>query len=363
MDTFNIFGSSLTKLNSDSNEFKVKSYKHSYEVEIINKLTDSSWYNNQEPSNTFYIIDSNIADLYPHIHNTITTKKIFIEAFEENKNLNKVIEIINELDNHNASKNCLVIVIGGGIIQDIASMACGIYKRGIPWCFIPTTLLAMADSAIGSKASLNHNSKNLLGMFSPPSRILMATSFINTLSNDCIISGIGEIFKLCAIGGNYCLENAMEFWKVKNFKELIKLSQSIKIPVVEKDEFDKDIRLALNYGHTFGHALESASQYNIPHGIAVMYGMIIVNEIMTPNIHNEFNTFLLESIPQHFTNVLICLSTLIYKVSKDKKNINNKIGLIILDKPGKCSLSFVDLKTIETKLKKCLNKLFKNIKN
>jgi len=193
-----------------------------------------------------------------------------IDAVEKNKNINTVMSVISHM-----SKPTRVVVIGGGIVQDIGAFVSTIFNRGIEWVYWPTTLLSMADSCIGSKSSLNGDfSKNNIGTFSSPSEVIINTQFLNTLSARDIASGKGEILKLCIIGG------ALDIYeKSSSMTDLIKVSLLIKRAVIERDPYDKGIRRALNYGHTIGHAVEYMSDYAIPHGVSVVFGILSVNRV------------------------------------------------------------------------------------
>ena len=168
-------------------------------------------------------------------------------------------------------------VVGGGITQDIASMCAAIFKRGIEWVFTPTTLLSMCDSCIGSKMGVIHNnSKNQLGTFYPPKRVIINVSFLRSLSKRDIYSGIGEILKL------YALDNVP--WVIDDFEEALKKCLSIKKKIVEEDELEKTIRPCLNYGHTFGHVFETMSDFKIPHGVAVLIGMYVIDRYFEKDV-------------------------------------------------------------------------------
>ena len=175
------------------------------------------------------------------------------------------------------SKKNKLIVIGGGITQDVGGFAAAIYKRGINWIFIPTTILSMTDSCIGSKVSINRGSKNMLGLFGAPNKIFISDYFLNSLSKHDITSGIGEALKLSLIGGIQSYKYFLDQYNKKNYINIIKISSLIKKQLIEYDEFDENERRVLNYGHTIGHAIESVSNYFIPHGIAVLIGMYVIN--------------------------------------------------------------------------------------
>ena len=144
----------------------------------------------------------------------------------------------------------------------------------------------MADSCIGAKSAINYGgTKNLIGLFSAPKEVFINTTFLKTLDKRDVLSGYGEIIKLCIVGGKSTIE---EFMKVKDLQKgdllfqidiLIKTALTVKKAVIIEDEFENNIRKALNYGHTIGHAIEPIVKYKIPHGIAVLIGMFVENYI------------------------------------------------------------------------------------
>ena len=159
-----------------------------------------------------------------------------------------------------------------------------IFFRGIDWIFVPTTLLSQCDSCIGGKTSINfYGIKNQLGNFYPPNRIFVNFNFLKDISNRDLKAGLGEMSHFYFVSGNSdflifdrYLKEAMNR-RQDVIKKIIKRSLSIKKKFIEKDEFDKKERILLNYGHSFGHAIEKITNFKIPHGIAVANGMNIAN--------------------------------------------------------------------------------------
>ena len=193
----------------------------------------------------------------------------YIEARETNKTIETVMRIIKNIK----PDTIRIVVLGGGLVQDVGSFVSSIYNRGIQWVYFPTTLLSMADSCIGSKTSLNTDFKNKIGTFYSPSAVYINITFLETLDVIHIKSGLGEILKLCAIG------NVLHMYNTNDIPNMIKLALVIKKSVVEADLYDKNIRKGLNYGHTIGHAIEVLSEYRVPHGLAVVHGMLLMNRI------------------------------------------------------------------------------------
>jgi len=209
-----------------------------------------------------------------------------VNAVEEKKSIETVLEIIDFLEKNNASKTSTLFAVGGGIIQDLAAFSAYLFKRGIPWTFVPTTLLAQGDSSVGGKTALNHRqTKNLLGLFSAPRKIITDTGFLTTLKQEDWLSGAGEILRLCITGGETSLqqlEKRIEACVNRDLfatTQLIRTALAVKKSVVEFDEFEIDIRRSMNYGHSFGHALEALTHFEISHGIGVTLGIMVENEI------------------------------------------------------------------------------------
>lgn len=233
------------------------------------------------------LVDSRIRELYFGATPELSVVPTFsVEAREEVKEIATVLDIVGFLEKNGATKTSMLFVVGGGIIQDLGAFAGGMYKRGLPWTFVPTTLLAQGDSCVGGKTALNHKkTKNLLALFSAPRRVIIDTGFLATLPWGDMLSGAGEIFRLCITGGPAFLDEfgahlpAFLTGDRLATRRLIATSLSAKRAVVEFDEFELDIRRSMNYGHSFGHALEALTDYRIPHGVGVTIGILVENEI------------------------------------------------------------------------------------
>ena len=209
-----------------------------------------------------------------------------LPAKEDTKNVYSALDVCAFLQRHGATRGSMLFVIGGGVLQDVGAFAAAAYKRGIPWTYIPTTLLGQADSCIGGKTGLNHDGiKNLIALFSAPSRVLIHTAFLATLSDADTRSGLGEVFRLHVTGGELFLAGYDKLapralaGDLAAIELLIAESLSVKRAVIERDEFELDLRKAMNYGHSMGHAFEAISQHALPHGLAVVIGMLVENEI------------------------------------------------------------------------------------
>jgi 3-dehydroquinate synthase len=233
---------------------------------------------------TFVIIDEALVDLYGQALSELLEYPTYrITADEESKTLAGVGLFVDWLLENKATRSARVVAIGGGVIQDVATFACHIYYRGVGWTFVPTTLLSQSDSCIGAKSSINVLPlKNQLGVFHSPSHVVICSEFLTSLPQVEVDSGYGEIYKLALTNeGAFFdeLTDALSDGGHRNPRalEMIRKALESKRLVIEEDEHESDLRRVLNYGHSFGHALEALTHNEVPHGIAVMWGMDLIN--------------------------------------------------------------------------------------
>ena len=222
--------------------------------------------------NTITFIDSNVSRLYPTLHRETN---IVVECTENVKTLDGTHSIFDNLIERKANIQTRLVVIGGGILQDLIGFCASTYCRGIQYDLVPTTLLSQADSCLGGKTSINvKGKKNILGTFYPPNNIYVCTEFLKTLSTLDYCSGLGEVYKF------HILENRIDQFNIDgDITDMIYRGLLFKGDILSRDEFDKGERKYLNFGHTFGHALETTTQNNLPHGIAVILGCMIASRI------------------------------------------------------------------------------------
>jgi 3-dehydroquinate synthase len=265
---------------------------------------------------------------------------INIDSNENEKEYNKISSTIEYLIENNFKKSNKIFAIGGGVIQDICGFISSIYYRGVEWVFIPTTLLSQGDSCIGGKTSINFkNFKNQLGNFYPPQKIIIDTKLLQTLPENQIKSGLGEMLHYFIFSSYEDFLFFKEKSKIKDFESLIKRSLQIKKSVIEIDEKEEGIRKLFNYGHTFGHAIESMTNYTIPHGIAVCYGMDISNYIsyQMGNL-NEKEYLEMKEVFNEIKEGLDLKEINVYEyfeiLKKDKKNLPNIIKPILCNTYG-----------------------------
>lgn len=342
------------------NTAMIKSYNKDYFVEY-NSKTLQQIINEEYEVDDFIVIDRNVYNLDMNCLSKIDSKYYYIfDATEQNKSIYTVLKIIDLLFEIKFNKKNKLLVIGGGITQDVIGFACAIYKRGLKWVFIPTTLLSMTDSCIGGKVGVNHISKNMLALFCAPNKVIVSDYFLKSLKSDDIVSGVGEALKLSLIGGNDTYQYFLNNYKPDNIKfiNLIKMSTSVKKLVIEHDELETNERRVLNYGHTFGHALEYASNYFIPHGIAVVFGMYLINKLFYQNKYEDLNENMIKMIPEKFKKINISYNVFINSVLNDKKNNGDNICFIILDEIGESKFIFKKINEINDDLKNIFDELF-----
>ena len=297
--------------------------------------------------------------------------KFFFNSNEKNKNLQNINKILQILLNKNFSRHDCIITIGGGITGDVGGFAASLYKRGIKFINIPTTLLAQVDSSIGGKTGVNtKEGKNLIGSFYQPKLVISDTAFLKSLPKRELICGYGEIFKHSLI-----LNKKFYLYLNKNSKQILNLASpfiekaiyescKIKKLVVEKDETEKEFRKILNFGHTFAHAYEATLGYSkrLNHGEAVILGIITALKF---SLHlklikvKEYDGIMKHvqqinfppNIKSYFS--LKNLDSILKFMMKDKKNVSKKINLILLKKIG---LTVINLEFNKLKIKNFLKK-------
>jgi 3-dehydroquinate synthase len=266
-------------------ELEISSVNGNYFATFHSNIEDLSEVINGH-EDVYVLIDLEISRLYPELMSVLPEDKYLkVHSSEANKSLSKVAEISEWLMDSGATKTTHLVGIGGGVVQDLSTFVSHIYYRGIDWTFIPTTLLSQADSCVGSKCALNLNGhKNQLGVVHTPKSVVVFPGFLETLPHSEIQSGFGEIAKLAVTGENQFLPEFKTYLRKygvsnNNLEEIIYCSLNAKKYVIDQDEYESDLRRVLNYGHSFGHALESLTENLIVHGDAVVVGMDIINFI------------------------------------------------------------------------------------
>ena len=310
--------------------------------------------------NIALIIDSNVPIKFKYkLKKKLKNYNLLFLIFNANEK-NKSIKIVNyyldKLFSKNYNRSDLIIAVGGGITGDVVGFVSSIFKRGINFINIPTTLLAQVDSAIGGKTGVNSSyGKNLIGSFYQPKVVISDTSFINSLPKKEMICGYAEILKHSIIKDRKFfnwLEINSKSILAKKKKELnysIKKSCKIKIHFVNKDVNEKGLRMILNFGHTFAHAIEVINNYSnkITHGEAVLSGMILATKLSvikkvcsTKTLDKIKNVYIRNNLNftyKKYSNKS-SIDKLIPYLKNDKKNNDDKINFILLKNIGKTAL-------------------------
>lgn len=318
----------------------IKSSIRDYEV-FFSRSVYKSLMNELKSDDVVFIDNKVYKYLSEDTQNLITdSRHILIDATEEHKNYTALTPIIEQLiENHFRKNNCL-IAIGGGITQDITAFIASMMYRGVEWLFFPTTLLSQADSCIGGKTSINIGRyKNQLGNFYPPHKIFIIPEVLKSLPELDFKSGMGEMLHFYLVSGEtdfvfYQQNYEKAFTDEEILMTLIKRNLEIKKSFIERDEFDRGERQLLNYGHSFGHAIESLTNYTIPHGIAVSYGMDMANYISVKLglIDDAVRQKIKQQLEKIWTDTTIkniSVKDFEKALSRDKKNIGNTYQLIL----------------------------------
>ena len=294
-----------------------------------------------ENSGVYVIIDSNLSQYY-----SIFSKYeiIKVEVSEKLKTLSVAENIIDTLLKKGADRNAFIIGVGGGITTDLVGFVASIYKRGVKFGFVPTTLLSQVDAAIGGKNGVNISSyKNIAGVINQPQWICSSAEFMNTLSKREFIAGVSEIIKTFIIFNKEYYQKAVDLFsndkdfilehKRAEFEEIIKMCGEYKSGVVRRDEFERGERRLLNLGHTFGHAIEKNNKEGIMHGEAVAVGMILAAQFavtmkLTPIEFVDKLVSDTKKVGLPFSTD-IPLKILVEAMTKDKKVNGKKINLLL----------------------------------
>lgn len=333
------------------NTIQLKAYKIVFQeqayLELNQLIKDNSY------SSIYILVDTNTQELCSRflsekIEAEVKIEWIEIEPGEEHKTISTCNEIWKTLSETGADRKSLLINLGGGIVTDIGGYVASCFKRGIDFVHIPTTLLGMVDAAIGGKNGVNLDSlKNQIGVIRPPKMILVDVGYLSTLPAEEMRSGLAEMLKhgLIANADDFFAFNDLSQFQVDKLPELIRDSIQIKTKISEEDPFENGIRMALNFGHTLGHAIESyhmesPSKTKLLHGEAVAIGMILALKLSVEvlqfdqekcdkasQIINKYYK-LVEFSEEDITNIKTYLK-------HDKKNSAGNINFLLLEDFGK----------------------------
>lgn len=321
----------------------VSSSIRDYQVAFVETMDFISEF--ESAKDRYYVIDKKVWDLYGTSFKSLDTESaLILPISEEAKCLETVKIVYDALMKCSAKRNMTLISVGGGIIQDITGFVASTLYRGINWIYVPTTLLAQADSCIGSKTSLNYQGyKNLIGTFFPPAKIYINTAFLTTLESEDFYSGLGEVIKLYMMGGESSTTTFIkEIHKITQrdrsaLTKAIREVLQIKLQYIQEDEFDTGRRNLLNFGHCLGHAVESTTDFAIPHGQAVLMGILFANIVaknrglLSRNRYEFLNRELIrENICVKQANFIFNTDQIFEAMKKDKKRVGEGLALIMM---------------------------------
>ncbi|MBT6836360.1 MAG: 3-dehydroquinate synthase [Bacteroidetes bacterium] len=316
----------------------------------------SEWLVQNEYKHIFLLIDENtrkhcLPVLVSDVKILSDAQIIEIPTGEESKNLVNCEHIWSELLHNNANRDALIINLGGGLLTDIGGFAASVYKRGIPFVNIPTSLIGMIDASVGGKTGINFKSlKNQIGLFSDPDLVVICHRFLASLAQNHLLSGFGEMLKYGLILDRK-LWNELKTIDIQSDlftqTELINRCLEIKQSVVELDYYEKNYRKVLNFGHTVGHALESffigKSESELSHGQAVAHGLVIESIIANQcGLLSDSDTQEIEIVVfRHFQKLSLLpeyFDKLYEIMSFDKKNQNAVVNFTLLKSIGEAQI-------------------------
>ena len=285
---------------------------------------------------------------------------LFVEATETNKSLDASPALVEKIRKTGANRQTELIAVGGGIIQDLSAFIASVYMRGLNWSYVPTTVLAMVDSCIGGKSSINVGPyKNLVGTIHPPQRVLIDPTLAESLPDDQKASGLIEAAKICFCRGEESFARHLSYAPSVSMdsgalERLIVNSLQAKKWFIEIDEFDKKERLLLNLGHTFGHAIEGASHFAVSHGIAVGLGILCALEFGRSQGVTYHEVARVRSLEEHLHLMIsevpglakpigsMEVSDVIERFGSDKKHGPGYFTLILIEGDGTVALRKLD---------------------
>ncbi len=336
-----------------SASFSIHASTGSYEVRVAaGSLTETL----AQQAHAYLLVDAFFRDTL----GKALQQTFFLAAEEREKSLDRMPLLIEQMRAAGVHRRTVLTAIGGGVIQDIAAFASSVYMRGLRWAYVPTTVLAMVDSCIGGKSSINVGPyKNLVGTFHPPEQIWIDPAVAETLPRDQFASGLIEAAKICFCRGEEAFSTHMAAgpsttMSTAALEAVIINSLQAKKYFIEIDEFDQKERLLLNFGHTFGHAIEGASHYAIPHGIAVGVGILCslafqrerglsftnMERIAIFEKHLREMVMSLPGIREHLA--ALSIDDVMERFASDKKHTGHQFTLILVNQAGEVVLEQID---------------------
>jgi 3-dehydroquinate synthase len=335
---------------------KVKGSARESAIYVGEKLKNVSGYIPVE--RTVIITDSNVSAHYGGDFPPCPV--ITIGVGEKIKTLETVKEIFTRLLEFETQRSSFILGIGGGIVCDITGFVASTYLRGVRFGFVSTTLLSQVDASVGGKNGVNFEGyKNMVGVFNQPEFVICDMELLRTLPENELVNGFGEIVKHSAIGDKNMFAYIDAHYKkalalnAEVIEKLVYDSVVIKSGVVNRDEKETGERRKLNFGHTFGHAIEKTMQ--VPHGEAISIGMVVaaalsVKRGLLSQKKADRLTDLLKQLKLP-TSFNINMNDVLDALGKDKKREGNSIHFILLEDIGKAVIQEIPIKELETVLK------------
>jgi 3-dehydroquinate synthase len=316
-------------------------------TDIIRQLSEH--FQQQSIRNVVVLTDENVekhySDYFSELSGCVSLDKMVVPAGERSKSIDTAIRIWQYLAEKQYDRNTFLLNFGGGMVCDIGGFVASTYKRGIRFANSPTTLLAMIDASIGGKTGIDfHHVKNIVGTFYfPDIQLSVDMELLQTLPKDEFRSGFGELVKYALIGSEKLFQQLCDLPSIRNLRpEFLDYCIDFKQKVVKEDPKDTGLRHILNYGHTFGHAIESYSAEKsapIAHGLAVAQGLYYESLLSAKLGHLPQDEWqqIAAFLKKHFDIMPLSselLEKLIHFMLNDKKNRNNLINFTLLEHIG-----------------------------
>ena len=340
------------------NKIKVETINNPYEVVVGFNLINQKNLKALEDKEVLLIIDGNIPskfkDLIVDVLSSLSSnfQSLEIRASEENKSGKTLDSIHSKLIDARFSRDCVLVGFGGGITCDIAGFAAATYQRGVSFILFPSTLLSQVDASVGGKTAINHpQGKNMIGAFHQPIKVFADVDILSSLPKIEISNGLSEVIKHALISDKKYFD-----WLEENMESIISLkpevlgyaitrSIEIKAEIVSKDEKEKGIRKFLNFGHTFGHAIELYGEFKkFSHGQSVAMGMLMAMELskLTEGFSEEdlkkSKKLISKANPDlNFKNTFD-ENKLLDNMSVDKKREGDKLIFVLLEEIGRAKV-------------------------
>lgn len=295
------------------------------------------------PKSRFVIVtDDNLEKIYGNQLKEMFSEALFltVPADEASKNFERVISLCEHLLNEGFTRSDVLIAFGGGVVTDLAGFVASIYMRGMKYVAVPTSLLGMVDAAIGGKTGIDFVAKNIIGTFYLADQVLMDPNVLKSFPDPKKMPGMGEVIKYAATIDKTLFDDFDPF----DLKAVIIKSAQAKTNVVEQDFRESGRRRLLNYGHTFGHAIEAAMNYELTHDKAISIGMVLANKVaqnlgkQDKEVGDKIKTTLERfGLPTELPSELT-LESLAELIKKDKKRVGNIINYVIVTELGKSEI-------------------------